>query len=362
MKQPQNSQYTFFKLFTPLLPSPHPQLLTMGGLLSTLTILLQLTIIHCNVITKVGRIYLPDDIGPGGAESIAIDTDHSLIFSANGANITIDVTSFDASEDNLEDGDVPMDFVQSIDIQSAMDEFFDGVTIGDITSVTYTSERGDDGYVLAALVPTDVAESVGYVAFVDPEEQEIVNILQLTDCFLPDHVTTTSDGDHIIIACEGEPNDNEAEFPEFNPPGSVAIVDEDDTVYNANFETYDEGGNKDLPDGIYLPYSDQPFSINVEPEYSVVDDDDEYAYITLQENNAIAVLDIDKKKIIRLYALGTIDYSETGLDASDKDDTINIETYSNLYGLRMPDAIDFVEIDGTEYVLTANEGVLSVEY
>merc|ERR1712154_681312 len=245
---------------------------------------------------------------------------------------------------SVENGEVPMEFVQSIDVQSAMDEFFTNVVIDDITSVAYSRSRSSGGTVIAALVPGDVAKSVGYVAIIDAEEQEIVNILELTD------------GDHIIIVCEGEPDDNDAEFPEFNPPGSVAIVDEDDNVFNANFETYDEGGNKELPDGIYLPYPDQPFSINAEPENLVVDDNDEYVYITLQENNAIAVLDIGKKKIIRLYALGTIDYSETGLDASDKDGIINIDTYSNLYGLRMPDAIDFVEIDGTEYIITANEG------
>merc|ERR1712154_200118 len=238
--------------------------------------------------------------------------------------ITIDVTSFNVS---AEDGEVLMEFVQSIDVQSAMDEFFTNVVIDDITSVTYSRSRSSGGTVIAALVPEDVAKSVGYVAIIDAEEQEIVNILELTDCYLPDHVTTTSDGNHIIIVCEGEPDDNDTEFPEFNPP-----------------------------DGVYLPYPDQPFSINAEPENLVVDNNDEYVYITLQENNAIAVLDIGKKKIIRLYALGTIDYSETGLDASDKDGIINIDTYSNLYGLRMPDAIDFVEIDGTEYIITANEG------
>lgn len=106
-----------------------------------------------------------------------------------------------------------------------------------------------------------------------------------------------------------------------------------------------------------MPYLDEPFSVNAEPEYSVVDGDDEYAYVTLQENNAIAVLDIEKKKIIRLYAMGTIDYSESPLDVSDKDGEINIATWPNLYGLRMPDGIDYVSIDGTEYILTANEGV-----
>ncbi len=99
-------------------------------------------------------------------------------------------------------------------------------------------------------------------------------------------------------------------------------------------------------------------AMNGIPEYCVIDNNDEYAYITLQENNAIAVLDIDNKEIINIFSLGVHDFSITGLDASDKDGQINIQTYPNLYGLRMPDALDFLQTsDGKQYILTANEGI-----
>ena len=128
-------------------------------------------------------------------------------------------------------------------------------------------------------------------------------------------------------------------------------------MYNIGFEEFDEGGSKSLPDGIYQPYMEESFSVNVEPEYAVIDDNNQFAYITLQENNGVAVLDIDNKEIVNIFSLGSHDFSLTGLDASDRDNAINIATYSQLYGLRMPDVIDyFIGDNGREYILTANEG------
>jgi len=66
---------------------------------------------------------------------------------------------------------------------------------------------------------------------------------------------------------------------------------------------------------------------------------------------------MDSREFVDIFSLGTNDYGEYGLDASDEDQMINIATYPNLYGLRMPDAIDFFKSnDGREYIFTANEG------
>ncbi len=47
-----------------------------------------------------------------------------------------------------------------------------------------------------------------------------------------------------------------------------------------------------------------------EPEYIAVSDDSRKAYVTLQENNAIAEIDIEKAKVNKLRPLGFKDYSE----------------------------------------------------
>ncbi len=58
-----------------------------------------------------------------------------------------------------------------------------------------------------------------------------------------------------------------------------------------------------------------------------------------------------------IIALGVKDHSldGNGLDASNRDDTINIATYPVL-GYFLPDAITSVSIGGKDYILSANEG------
>jgi len=184
-------------------------------------------------------------------------------------------------------------------------------------------------------------------------------------------VSTTPDGDIIIISCEGEPSDNDM-YPLNNPRGSMGYInvshsDMDDWEYtNIGFTDFDYGGSKSslLPDDVYIPLPDSisadegRFSMSAEPEYAVSDSDGKYAYIALQENNAIAVMDIMNKEIINVFSLGVTDFGRYGgLDPSDKDDGINITEYSNVYGMRQPDSIDFHEMpDGRKFIFTANEG------
>ena len=52
---------------------------------------------------------------------------------------------------------------------------------------------------------------------------------------------------------------------------------------------------------------------------------------------------------------GLIDLRSNGLDASDRDDAINIRNWPVL-GMYMPDAIAAYEVDGALYLITANEG------
>ena len=97
-------------------------------------------------------------------------------------------------------------------------------------------------------------------------------------------ISTTSDGNTIIICCEGEPNDNEAEYPLNNPPGSIAIIDvSSDNIneweyFNLDFSEFNEGGLKEdlLPIDIYLPYTDNSsdISLAIEPDYSIIDNND----------------------------------------------------------------------------------------
>ena len=80
--------------------------------------------------------------------------------------------------------------------------------------------------------------------------------------------------------------------------------------------------------------------------------------MSLQENNAIAVLDLHTLTVTRINALGYKDHSVAGngLDASDQDGGIVINAWANVFGMYQPDALAAFHVGGNDYVLSANEG------
>ena len=96
---------------------------------------------------------------------------------------------------------------------------------------------------------------------------------------------------------------------------------------------------------------------DLEPEYITVASDNRTAWVSLQENNAVAKLDLRDKTVRSIVDLGFADHSQRGhgLDASDQDGAIAIANWP-VRGLYMPDGLANYTVDGTRFVLTANEG------
>ncbi len=186
---------------------------------------------------------------------------------------------------------------------------------------------------------------------------------------LPDSVAITTDGRYAVVANEGEPADDYSVDPEgsvsiITLPAALAAAAQAD-VRTADFHAFEAGGTKTLPAGVRIfagiAGSDFPVSRNLEPEYVTIDG--ATAYVTVQEANAIAVVDLDEAEITELLPLGLKDHGRAGngLDASDREisssqSTISIRTYPGLKGVYMPDAIDTFSVDGATYLVTANEG------
>ena len=117
---------------------------------------------------------------------------------------------------------------------------------------------------------------------------------------------------------------------------------------------------------------------DLEPEYIAVSDDGKTAWASLQENNAIAVIDLTQDQVVDIFPLGYKDFglAENALDAGDRDcvvgkqdynaktitacakdeGMINIQAWPGLYGMYMPDAIAQYQANGQSYLVTANEG------
>lgn len=98
-------------------------------------------------------------------------------------------------------------------------------------------------------------------------------------------------------------------------------------------------------------------AMDLEPEYITVDQNNAFAYVSCQENNAIVKVDLSTATAVEIMPLGYKDWSAVGntLDASDKDGVINMRNYP-IKGMYMPDAIDGHVIGGNFYIFTANEG------
>lgn len=180
---------------------------------------------------------------------------------------------------------------------------------------------------------------------------------------LPDMITFTPDGKTALVANEGEPNDEYT----IDPEGSISIIDlkhglrhlSARSVKTIGFTDFNVGGSRadELPDEVRIFGPNASVAQDIEPEYIAVDAQGRYAYVTLQENNAVAVIDIQRAKVSRILALGFKDHSKCGqgLDASDRDGGVHIDMWP-VNGMYLPDAIATFSRHGRTYFATANEG------
>lgn len=172
---------------------------------------------------------------------------------------------------------------------------------------------------------------------------------------LPDMVTFSPDGKYIISANEGEPSNDYLNDPE----GSVSIIKVADySVTTLNFASFESQLASLASKGFRIFGPGKNFVKDIEPEYVTVSDDSRTAYVTLQENNAIAEIDLMTASIKKITPLGFKDYSlaANAIDVSDRDSKIEFATFAKVFGVYMPDAIAFFNYNGTPYLFTANEG------
>ena len=209
----------------------------------------------------------------------------------------------------------------------------------------------------------------------------------------PDMLTFTPDGEAVLVANEGEANNVTAGAPAYSvdPVGSVSVIDLRSVnnpldaaelqllgiVRTADFEQFNAEAAALRASGvrIYGPDSGDtdtlPASVaqDLEPEYIAVAHDGQSAWVTLQEANAIGVLDLsdlDAPYFSDILPLGLKDHSvaRNKLDASDRDASppttpptgrLNIRTWP-LKGMYQPDAVASFAIKGKTYYVLANEG------
>ena len=272
-------------------------------------------------------------LGEDSAEIVAHDPETQRLFITNGETSTVDV--LDISDPSNPKQAFPID-VSTIN----------GVATGGPNSVAVKNG------IVAVAIEAETVTDPGLVAFFDADG----NLLNtVTVGALPDALTFTPDGSKVLVANEGEADGG------IDPKGSVSIIDLSNGVENATVQTADftafDAVQSALEDAGVRIFPGQTLSDDVEPEFIAVSEDGKTAFVTLQEANSVAVVDIESATVTEIQPLGAKDHSVegNGIDPSDRDSGIDIQTVP-VSGLYMPDAIASYDAKGQTFYVTANEG------
>lgn len=215
------------------------------------------------------------------------------------------------------------------------------------------------GGLIAVAQQAETITDPGTVTLVDADSLETLRTL--TVGALPDMVTFTPDGKNILVANEGEPEGYEE--GQIDPEGSISVINLSHGVdkarqRTASFHPFNGRADQLAEEGVRLFGPGASVAQDLEPEYIATSEDGRTAWATLQEANAVAVIDVRAARIVDIVPLGLKDHSVAGrgMDASKDDSAIAITTHP-VKGMYMPDGIAaYGTPTGEEYLITANEG------
>ena len=280
----------------------------------------------------------------GAAEITAFDAGTARLFVVNGASGTVDVL-------DLRDPKTPK-LVGTINVTSL------GAGVNSVAV--------HDGLVALA-IEASPKTNPGVVAFYNAADLRLLETV--TVGALPDMVTFTPDGRTLLVANEGEPNSYG--LPDsVDPEGSISVITVNrggkPTVATADFRAFNGKEAELRAQGVRIYGPGASAAQDLEPEYITVNESGTTAYVTLQENNAVAVVDIATAKVLSIRALGFKNHNLAGmgLDASDEDGGANTNSGTPavkiaiypVRGMYLPDAIASYSVNGEVFLVTANEG------
>ncbi|MDQ3616738.1 MAG: hypothetical protein M3393_08970 [Actinomycetota bacterium] len=210
---------------------------------------------------------------------------------------------------------------------------------GEPTSVAVT--QGGRYALVAVDTSTSFAEPSGFLVVVDLGTHQVVEALDLGG--QPDSVTVSPNGAVAAIAVENERDEAavvqgvEGALPQ-EPGGFLAVVDLLGRPSSWTVETVELIGLQ----GARYPSDPEPGFVDINREG--------LAAVTLEENNAVAIVDLRERDVVGSFSTGTV--ARTDADTAD-DDVIAFD--DSLTAPREPDAVQWTP-DGN--LLTADEGDL----
>ncbi|MFY9075087.1 choice-of-anchor I family protein [Malaciobacter mytili] len=271
-------------------------------------------------------------------EIVAFDEKTNRIFSTNDADNTLDIIQVIYDEKTKK---AKLQLLSSIDLSKF------GASV---QSVAVKNSK-----VAAAIGSTNKIKKKGKVVVFNTNAELLS---QTIVGYLPDMVTFNEDGTKILVANEAEPDATFGKYKDVE--GSIGIITLSNTDKEDNSKGYKEVtfSNANLLKSkdntkVRLGKSNDK-SLDLEPEYITVSEN--YAYITLQENNALAKVDINKATLEFVKSFGVKDYTLKNKIDIEEEGKILLKNYKGLYGLYMPDSIASYKVNNKTYLVTANEG------
>jgi hypothetical protein len=206
---------------------------------------------------------------------------------------------------------------------------------------------------LAVSIEATVKTDPGKVVVFNIADNSVVK--QITVGAYPDMLTYTPDGNYILTANEGEPNVTYT----IDPEGTVSIISVNDnySVTTVGFSGFASQQAALRAKGLRVYGPGASFGQDMEPEYIAVSGDSKTAWVTLQENNAIAKINIPAKVATAILPMGFKEFNVdmNAVDPSDRDGGIFLNRWG-VKGMYQPDGIALYEYKGSPYLFTANEG------
>ena len=283
-------------------------------------------------LSKIGGIANTEG---SGAENTAYDPATNRLFVSNTEANTVDVVS-------LVEPTAP-EQISRIDMPA-------GLEISDL------DVRGNT--LVTALASPEAGER-GSVAFYDAGTGALLRQLEVG--FTPDELQFSPNGRLLAVSNSGEADFDDLADP-IDPPGSISLIDLSRGLAKAevgevDFTRFDGQETALRAEGIRIR-PDASSSADLAPEGVTFASQDEL-WVSLQQNNAVASISAGKDgpEVERLIPLGVKDHSldGSGLDASDRDGAINIQTWP-VFGFYAPDEIASFKVRGDTYFIITNEG------
>lgn len=293
-------------------------------------------------LKRESSVSIGDPNADGGvAEIVSYSSQKGYAYVVNGQDAILDVNKVSNGK---------LTPYKSIDVKSVIAEKAAGFEYGDMTSVAVDDENGR----IAVSVQKKDYTKNGIAVLMNYEGEYITHY---STGVQPDMITFAENGRYVLTADEGEPREGYSAGTT-DPKGTVTIIDTlaEAEPKRAGFDDFkaEELAAKGVIIGKVNGTMNDP-SADLEPEY--IASSGGKAYVSLQEANAIAVIDIASASVESVNPLGFKDLSleENAVDLKD-DGKYHPNTYKDAVAAYMPDAISVYTSGGKTYLVTANEG------